>query len=100
MRMFSGMNYFSLLCLPFFILAVELMGIGGVSDRLIALAASITGWVSGGFAAAAGLACLFFGSISGSSPAPVSASGAIMYPALVDAGYSKRFYVGLVTTAG
>lgn len=100
MRMFSGMNNFSLMSIPFFILAAELMRIGGLSDRLIGLAKSIIGWVPGGLAAAAVLACLFFGSISGSSPATVIAIGTIMYPALVDAGYSKRFSIGLLTTAG
>src|SRR5690625_3347120 len=52
MRMFSGMNNFSLMSIPFFILAAELMRIGGLSDRLIDLAKSIIGWVPGGLAAA------------------------------------------------
>ncbi|WP_432786113.1 TRAP transporter large permease [Oligella sp. MSHR50489EDL] len=100
MRMFSGMNNFSLMSIPFFILAAELMRIGGLSDRLIELARAIIGWVPGGLAAATVLACLFFGSISGSSPATVVAIGTIMFPALVSAGYSKLFAIGLITTAG
>lgn len=100
MRMFSGMNNFSLMSIPYFILAAELMRIGGLSDRLIGLARALIGWLPGGLAAAAVLACLFFGSISGSSPATVVAIGTIMYPAMVAAGYDKYFSIGLITTAG
>jgi C4-dicarboxylate transporter DctM subunit len=100
MRMFSGINNFSLMAIPFFILASELMRIGGLSERLINLARALVGWVPGGLAAAAVLACLLFGSISGSSPATVIAIGSIMFPALVAAGYDKRFAIGLITTAG
>lgn len=100
MRMFSGMNNFSLMSIPFFILAAELMRIGGLSDRLISLARALIGWLPGGLGAATVLSCLFFGSISGSSPATVIAIGTIMFPALVKAGYDKRFAIGLITTAG
>ena len=94
------MNNFSLMAIPFFILASELMRIGGLSQRLINLAKAIIGWVPGGLAAATVLSCLFFGSISGSSPATVIAIGSIMFPALCEAGYDKRFSIGLITTAG
>lgn len=100
MRMFSGMNNFSLMSIPFFILAAELMRIGGLSDRLIELAKALIGWLPGGLAAATVLACLFFGSISGSSPATVIAIGSIMYPAMVAAGYNKYFCIGLIATSG
>lgn len=100
MRMFSGMNNFSLMSIPFFILAAELMRIGGLSSRLITLARALIGWLPGGLAAATVTACLFFGSISGSSPATVIAIGTIMYPAMVDAGYDKFFSIGLIATAG
>ncbi|MEO9654471.1 TRAP transporter large permease [Marinomonas sp.] len=100
MRMFSGINNFSLMAIPFFILAAELMRVGGLSTRLIQLAQVLIGWAPGGLASAAVLSCLFFGSISGSSPATVVAIGSIMFPALVEAGYSKRFSIGLLTTAG
>lgn len=100
MRMFSGMNNFSLMSIPFFILAAELMRIGGLSDRLINLARALIGWLPGGLAAAAVVACLMFGSISGSSPATVIAIGSILYPAMVKAGYDKYFSIGLITTAG
>jgi len=94
------MNNFSLMAIPFFILAAELMRVGGLSARLIKLAQVMIGWAPGGLASAAVLSCLFFGSISGSSPATVVAIGTIMFPALVEAGYSKRFAIGLLTTAG
>ncbi|WP_442487366.1 TRAP transporter large permease [Halomonas litopenaei] len=100
MRMFTGMNNFSLMAIPFFILAAELMRIGGLSDRLINLAKALVGWVPGGLAAATVLSCLFFGSISGSSPATVVAIGTIMFPALVAAGYNRLFAIGLIATAG
>ena len=100
MRMFTGMNNFSLMAIPFFILAAELMRIGGLSGRLIELAKSLVGWVPGGLAAATVLSCLLFGAISGSSPATVVAIGSIMFPALVAAGYDKRFAIGLIATAG
>lgn len=100
MRMFSGMNNFSLMSIPFFILAAELMRIGGLSDRLIGLARTLIGWLPGGLAAAVVVACLMFGSISGSSPATVIAIGTIMYPAMVNAGYDRFFSIGLITTAG
>ena len=100
MRMFSGMNNFSLMSIPYFILAAELMRIGGLSERLVGLARALIGWLPGGLAAATVLACLLFGSISGSSPATVIAIGTIMYPAMVAAGYDKYFSIGLITTAG
>jgi C4-dicarboxylate transporter, DctM subunit len=100
MRMFTGMNNFALMAIPFFILAAELMRIGGLSQRLIDLAKVLVGWLPGGLAAAAVISCLLFGSISGSSPATVVAIGGIMFPALVAAGYDKRFAIGLLATAG
>lgn len=100
MRMFTGINNFTLMAIPFFILAAELMRIGGLSERLVDLAKVIVGWLPGGLAAAAVVACLFFGSISGSSPATVVAIGSIMFPALVAAGYDKRFAIGVLATAG
>ncbi|MHC5654093.1 TRAP transporter large permease [Stappia sp.] len=100
MRMFSGMNNFSLMSIPFFILAAELMRIGGLSGRLIDLARAVIGWLPGGLAAATVVACLLFGSISGSSPATVIAIGTIMFPAMVAAGYDRFFAIGLITTAG
>lgn len=99
-RMFAGINNFTLMSIPFFILAAELMRIGGIAERLIDLAKVMVGWLPGGLPAAAVLSCVFFATLSGSSPATVAAIGSIMIPALVAAGYGKMFSVGLLTTAG
>jgi len=99
-RMFAGMNNFTLMAIPFFILAAELMRVGGLADRLIDLAKALVGWIPGGLAVTAVLSCVFFAAISGSSPATVAAIGKIMIPAMMAAGYSRMFSVGLVTTAG
>jgi C4-dicarboxylate transporter, DctM subunit len=99
-RMFSGMDNFTLMAIPFFILAADLMRFGGISQRLIQFAKVLVGWISGGLAMAGVMACAFFAAISGSSPATVAAIGSLMIPALIQAGYDKYFSVGLLTTAG
>ncbi len=99
-RMFAGIDNFTLLSIPLFILAAELMRVGGLAQRLVDLAEALVGWFPGGLAFAAVLACVFFASISGSSPATLAAIGTIMIPVMISAGYSKPFAVGLVTTAG
>jgi len=99
-RMFAGINNFTLMAIPFFILAAELMRVGGLAERLIEFTRTLIGWMPGGLAAAGVLSCVFFASISGSSPATVAAIGSIMIPALLEAGYGRRFTVGLLTTAG
>lgn len=99
-RMFSGMDNFTLMAIPFFILAADLMRFGGISERLIAFAKVLVGWISGGLAMAGVMACAFFAAISGSSPATVAAIGSLMIPALIEAGYDRYFSVGLLTTAG
>lgn len=99
-RMFAGINNFTLMSIPFFILAADLMRIGGIAERLIDLAKVMVGWLPGGLPAAAVLSCVFFATLSGSSPATVAAIGSIMIPALIAAGYGKMFSVGLLTTAG
>jgi len=98
--MFAGMNNFTLMAIPFFILAADLMRFGGISRRLIDFANSLVGWITGGLAMTGVLACTFFAAISGSSPATVAAIGSLMIPALIKAGYDKGFSVGLITTAG
>ena len=99
-RMFAGVNNFTLMAIPFFILAAEMMRIGGLAERLIDLARVLVGSVRGGMAIAAVLACMFFAAISGSAPATVATIGTIMIPTLVEGGYGRRFAVGIVTTAG
>ncbi|MEW6661682.1 MAG: TRAP transporter large permease [Bacillota bacterium] len=98
--MFSSVDSFPLMAVPFFILAGSLMEGGGLSRRLIRLASSIVGSTPGGFASVTVLACMFFGAISGSSPATVAAIGSIMIPAMVKQGYDIKFSTALTACAG
>jgi C4-dicarboxylate transporter, DctM subunit len=99
-RMWAGIDSFTLMAIPFFLLSAELMRVGGLSERLIALARALVGFLPGGLAMSGVLACMFFACISGSSPATVAAVGGIMIPGLVKSGYSLRFATGLFTVAG
>ncbi len=99
-RLFTGLESFALMAIPFFILAGAFLTEGGVAARIIRFATSLVGSLPGGLAMAAILACAFFATISGSSPATVAAIGSIMLPAMLKAGYPKRFAVGVITTSG
>ena len=99
-RMFAGINKFSLMSIPLFVLAANLMGEGGISKRIINLANAFVGHIPGGLGMTAIVASLFFGAISGSSPATVVAIGALLYPALLEKGYGKGFSAGVITAAG
>jgi C4-dicarboxylate transporter DctM subunit len=96
-RMFAGVEGFALLAIPFFILAANIMGKGGITKRLISLANSLVGHFPGGLAICSVLTSLFFGAITGSSASAVLAVGAIMYPALVKEGYGEPFSLGVVS---
>jgi len=98
--MFGSIDKFALLAVPFFIFAGEVMGQGGISDRLIRWVQSMFGGVRGSLALTTVGTCEFFGAISGSSPATVAAVGRIMYPALRADGYEEKFALGLVTSSG
>ncbi len=98
--MFGGLDKYTLLAVPFFIFAGELMGQGGISRRIVAWINSMVGSVRGGMAYSTVGASEFFGAISGSSPATVAAIGRLMYPELVQRGYDRRFSLGLVTSSG
>ncbi|MFO0635464.1 MAG: TRAP transporter large permease [Nannocystaceae bacterium] len=89
-----------LLAIPFFVVSGAIMSAGDIANRLVAFARALVGWLPGGLAIATVGGCIFFAAISGSSPVTVIAIGAVMYPALVKAGYQERFSLGLVTTAG
>jgi len=89
-----------LLAIPYFIIAGSLMTAGGIARRIVEFADALVGWLPGGMAAAAVLSCMFFAAISGSSPVTVIAIGSIMMPALLKSGYSEKFSLGLVTSAG
>jgi C4-dicarboxylate transporter, DctM subunit len=99
-RLFTGLESFAIMAVPFFVLAGAFLTDGGVAKRIIAFATSLVGWMPGGLAMSAILACAFFATISGSSPATVMAIGSVMLPAMVEQGYPKRFGVGVIATAG
>ena len=94
-RLFSSANSYSMMAVPFFILAGNLMDTGGVSKRLVNLARSLVGWLPGGLAVVSFLACAFFGAISGSAPATVAAIGSIMIPSMKEDGYPMPFILAL-----
>ncbi|WP_121610688.1 TRAP transporter large permease [Mesobacillus foraminis] len=96
----TSTDNFALMAIPFFVLAGEIMGKGGISTRLFNLANVFVGRFTGGFAIAAVLTCMFFAAISGSGPATVAAVGGIMIPAMVAQGYDKKFATAVIVTAG
>ncbi len=98
--MTTGLDSFPLMAVPFFILAGELMGTGGISHRLLGAANAFVGSLTGGMALVTILGCMFFAAISGSGPATVAAIGGIMVPEMLRQGYDKRFVCGLIATAG
>jgi len=99
-RLFAGLDKFALMAIPFFIVAANVMSAGGISRRIIRVANVLVGPLTGGMAMATVVACMFFGAISGSSPATVVAMGSLLYPALVQAGYDRRFSIALVVASG
>lgn len=98
-RMVQGVNVFSLLAIPFFILAGELMGAGGISRRLIEFSNLLIGRVRGGLALVNVLASMFFGGISGSAVADVSSIGTILIPMMKDKGYDADYSVAVTVTS-
>ncbi|WP_026380664.1 TRAP transporter large permease [Afifella pfennigii] len=98
-RVFAGIESFALLAIPFFIFAANIMGRGGLSARLINFMQTLVGHLPGGLGITVVLTCVMFGSITGSSASTIVAVGTILYPALVQAGYSERFAIGVVTAS-
>lgn len=96
----NSVDSFPLLAVPYFIIAGEIMGKGGISRRLFNVADSMVGNKTGGIAMATIITCMFFAAISGSGPATVAAIGGIMIPAMVQKGYDKRFATAVVAAAG
>ncbi len=92
-RLFTGLDQFALMAIPFFILAGAFLTHGGVAARITRLGTAIVGHFSGGLALSAVLSCAFFAAVSGSSPATVVAIGSIMLPAMMQQGYPKKFGV-------
>lgn len=100
LKLFSGIEKFEIMAIPFFILAGNFLTHGGVARRMINFATSMVGHWHGGLALAGVLACALFAAVSGSSPATVVAIGAIILPAMVRQGYPKAFGAGVITTSG
>ena len=100
MKLFTGIEKFEIMAIPFFILAGNFLTHGGVAKRMIRFASSMVGHWYGGLALAGVLACALFAAVSGSSPATVVAIGSIILPAMVAQGYPKKFGAGVITTSG
>ncbi|MCR5336884.1 MAG: TRAP transporter large permease [Synergistes sp.] len=102
-RIFGGMDKFALMSLPFYVIAADIMTVGGMSQKIVNFVNVAMGSFRGSLAIVTQGASMFFGALSGSSPATVVAIGSMMYPRLTDektAGYSKRFAAGLITSSG
>lgn len=99
-RIYTGTDSFTLMAVPLFMISGGLLERGGVSKRLVELAKELVGWMPGGLAVVCFVASAFFGAISGSATATVIAIGSIMVPALMEAGYDKRFALATVASAG
>lgn len=97
--MVKGISSFSLMAVPFFITMGVLMGSGGISDKLIALANSCVGWMRGGLAQVNVVASYFFGGISGSASADTASLGSILIPMMVDEGYDADFSTAVTITS-
>jgi C4-dicarboxylate transporter DctM subunit len=96
----TGIDSFTLLAIPFFILAGTIMSVGGIATRLIDVAASILGSITGGLGAVVAISSMFFGALSGSSLATVSAIGSIMVPQMRRKGYDLGYSAVLTACAG
>ena len=98
-KLVSGVNVTALLAIPLFILAGDIMGKGGLATRMIRLASSLVGKVSGGLGIVAVIGCMFFSAISGSGVATAAALGRLMIPSMVEKGYDRGFATSIVAAA-
>ena len=100
MKLFTGLESFEIMAIPFFILAGNFLSHGGVARRMIDFAVSLIGHWHGGLGLAGIIACAMFALVCGSSVATVAAIGAIVLPEMVRHGYPMRFGAGIITVAG
>jgi len=96
---FANISKFSLLAIPFFILAGVIMGRAKISDKIVHLVMLLVGPISGGMAIVTVITALFWGAVSGSGPATVAALGTILIPGMVKAGYDRGFAAALTSSA-
>ncbi len=99
-KIFTSMEHYTLMAIPFFILASAFLTTGGAARRLVDFAVDSVGWLRGGLAMASVLACMMFAAVSGSSPATVVAIGSIVIAGMVREGYTQSFAAGVISTAG
>ena len=99
MKLFTGIEKFEIMAIPFFILAGNFLTHGGVAKRMINFATSLVGHINGGLGLSGVVACALFAAISGSSPATVMAIGSILLPAMVKQGYPPNFDAGNIATS-
>src|SRR5574344_381065 len=100
LKLFTGIEKFEIMAIPFFILAGNFLTHGGVAKRMINFATAMVGHLYGGLGLGGVLACALFAAVSGSSPATVVAIGSILLPAMVKAGFPNRFGAGVISTSG
>lgn len=100
LKLFTGIEKFEIMAIPFFILAGNFLTHGGVARRMINFATAMVGHWHGGLGLGGVLACALFAAVSGSSPATVVAIGAILLPAMVKQGFPNKFGAGVITTSG
>jgi C4-dicarboxylate transporter DctM subunit len=99
-RMFTAVDNFTMMALPFFIIAGELMSKGGISKRLIRFASAILGAARGGIGLVTVLSCMFFAAMSGSGVATTAAIGSSLVPEMKKNNYSEKFAVAITCSAG
>ncbi|MFA5371423.1 MAG: TRAP transporter large permease subunit [Sideroxydans sp.] len=99
-KLYETSEHYTLLAIPFFILAGALMSTGGVARRMVDFAIAAVGHLRGGLAIASILACMLFAAVSGSSPATVVAVGSIVIAGMVRSGYPKPFAAGVICNSG
>jgi C4-dicarboxylate transporter, DctM subunit len=99
-RMFGSLDIFPLMAIPFFILAGNLMDVGGISKRLVNFANALVGSLTGGLAMVAVVTSMFFAAISGSGPATTAAIGAILIPAMIAKGFDRNFAGSVQAVSG
>ena len=98
-QLIQGLNSFTLLAIPFFILTGQIMGEGGLALRLVNMATLLVGRVRGGLAMVNSVACMFFGNISGSAVADASSVGSVMIPMMKKKGYDADYSVGVTISS-
>src|SRR5687768_17971025 len=100
LKLFTGIEKFEIMAIPFFIPAGNFLTHGGVARRMIDFASAMVGHWHGGLGLAGVVACALFAAVSGSSPATVVAIGSILLPAMLKQGFPDRFGAGVITTSG